>query len=675
MPRFRPRSASALPSTGPLSLADVGGLIADAVRPGHFFVGRATQLEWDHAAAEEASWEVFRGRLLDPAHTRERRRFEAWNVYLIGDGARSPEPLLSVKLDAAAGEVHVVRAIHCYAWEGYDAGDNVILSRETKKWVRELVGTIHLTEFASADDLLDEVICQLFQAVVGTSRLPLTSVEAPLPAFIFGELAYFYRPDAAAEPMRSRRELVECGLYEGLSLREKAKWLETVLRSEPEKGVHLALNLFAARVGDDEDAARLLLRLLRSLFNEVSLSPFTGLTDNALLAARALKHHPLRQAACADFLGNLLRQIGRHLTAYDLVNFHHAGANYPDALLLDAVLREYLQLIELFEYFPDLFFDFPNDAPAAQRTKRLRRRALRQAWLIRQQYRGHAVPDAPTSPGENSRVLPDPYVRVPDEQILNPRRRTKKLFTDDLPGGVFGEHARAALRESVRDLGHPDELRELGLALYLDRPLGAFKAPGEPDQTPLLSYTAFSRSIAMQRLHRLGQDKTLLPDEELTSLRQALEALPVPGVPLAGVRSVPRPGVVSLADAAKAAEDFVFLRTTNSSLWDFFDLFDFAPLAERFRMPELTGEAWGAGPWLVLGEPGDAGGEIVLTFYEPGRLRKRLELSANLRDGYAVRAGVEYPRRGLRVRRVWQEVDGELRERDLSGEELFVRPM
>src|SRR5262249_41403598 len=152
-----------------------------------------TRLEWDHGTAEDVSWEVFRGRLLDPAHTRERRTFEAWNIYLLANGARSPEPLLSVKLDAAGGgRGHVVRAIHCYAWEGYDAGDNVILSRETKKWVRELVGTIHLADFTSADEVLDEIICLLFQAVVGTSRLPLTSVEAPLPAFTLGELAYGY---------------------------------------------------------------------------------------------------------------------------------------------------------------------------------------------------------------------------------------------------------------------------------------------------------------------------------------------------------------------------------------------------------------------------------------------------------------------------------------------------
>ena len=48
----------------------------------------------------------------------------------------------------------------------------------------------------------------------------------------------------------------------------------------------------------------------------------------------------------------LLRQLGRHLTAYDLVTFHHRGANYPDALLLDDLLRRYLLRIER---TPELF--------------------------------------------------------------------------------------------------------------------------------------------------------------------------------------------------------------------------------------------------------------------------------------------------------------------------------
>src|SRR5262249_37837750 len=190
--------------------------------------------------------------------------------------------------------------------------------------------------------------------------------------------------------------------------------------------------------------------LLRSLVNEVSLSPYTDFVSKVLLFLEGLVRDGwLLVTHVADLLGHLLRQTGRHLTAYDLVRFHHAGANYPDALLLDEVLAAYLRMIET---HPDLLTPGAEDNEAEAHRQRLRRRALREAWLLRRRYRGLAVPDTPTSPGENARVLPDPFARVPEDQILNPHRRTKRLFVDDLPGGVFGSQARAALRESVRDL-------------------------------------------------------------------------------------------------------------------------------------------------------------------------------------------------------------------------------
>jgi hypothetical protein len=368
----------------------------------------------------------------------------------------------------------------------------------------------------------------------------------------------------------------------------------------------------------------------------------------------------------------LLRQIGRHLTAYDLVRFHHAGANYPDALLLDVVLRSTFDLIE---QRSALFLDAAADDERTRKAKRLRRRGMRQAWLIRQRYRGHAVPDAPTSPGENTRVLPMPHVRVPEEQILQPHRRSKQLFADGLPSGELGENVQAILRQSVRDLEHPHELRELGMALFLDRPLGAFKLPGEPDQTPLLSYEAFSRSIATQCLFRLNQDKALLPDSELAILQPALTTPTVPGIPVAEVTPHQRLGVVSLADARKVAEDFVFLRTTQGSSTDFLKLFDFWGLVKRFNLQNvLQLPGYLEKPILILGRL-TASGEIVLTVYETGTFRARLELSANPRDGYVCRAGVEYPRQGLRVRRVWERTAVLLREHDLTGEELFLRPV
>ena len=82
-------------------------------------------------------------------------------------------------------------------------------TRERRRWVRELAGTIRLAEFGRAEALRDELACRLFRAVVGASRLPLHSVEAPLPAFSLGRLFYRYRPEASpgAGPLRTADEL------------------------------------------------------------------------------------------------------------------------------------------------------------------------------------------------------------------------------------------------------------------------------------------------------------------------------------------------------------------------------------------------------------------------------------------------------------------------------------
>src|SRR4051794_5681695 len=107
VPRFRPFTLPA--PSGPVTPDVVRSLAAEVLRPGHFFTGPGVLLEWESCPAEGTFWEVFQGRLLDPAHTRQRRTFEAWNVYQRGPEGRSGEPVLSLKLDAAAGELHVVR--------------------------------------------------------------------------------------------------------------------------------------------------------------------------------------------------------------------------------------------------------------------------------------------------------------------------------------------------------------------------------------------------------------------------------------------------------------------------------------------------------------------------------------------------------------------------------------
>jgi len=652
MPRFRAADAD----RSPLGLEVVRRLAAEAVRPAHFFVAPPLRLEWEHVAAEESPWELFHGRLLDAAHTRQKRVFEAWNIYIWESGVRSEAPLLALKLDAAAGRLYVVRGVEVYAWEGYDAGGGVILSRERRKWTRELAGEVDAGRFADAGELLDEIICLLFHAVVGAGRLPLTSAEAPLPASSFGRLAYCYDADPAAAPPHSPADLARRLLAPEPNRLERAKLLETFLHAVPMEDMKEAVTLLAAAD---------LPRLLRTLYNEVSLSPYTDLVDKTLAFLGAAEAGGLLAADdVTDFLGWLLRMQGRHLTAYDLVVFHHRGANYPDALLLDAVLKSYLSRIER---TPGPFLPHPDDLEAAARAKRLRRRALRQGWLLRRQYEGWPVPDRPTSPGENARVLPPDHPRVPEEQILHPARRTRRLYADDPLTGRLGPNAAAAMRRSVVDLADAEELRELGLALFLDRPLGAGKAPTEPDGTPLLASEAFSRAVAQRRLHALAREPGLLPEEELNErLRRLKDGERIVGLPADVVGGAARPGVVSLADARRAAPDFVFLRTTPGSVRELLGQYDFSPLAARFDLGWLLG-----GGRVLLA--GDAAGPGLLAY--DGSLRPRLELLVQAQDGYVRRAGREHPAGGLAAVRLWEEAGaGPPRPIDLRETPVVLPP-
>ena len=240
-------------------------------------------------------------------------------------------------------------------------------------------------------------------------------------------------------------------------------------------------------------------------------------------------------------------------------------------------------------------------------------------------------------------MLPPPFVRVPDEQILDPSKRSKKLYENDPLEAYLGEHARAALQQSILDLHHPPELRELGMAVFLDRPLGVFKQPGERDQTLLLSYEAFSRSIAVDRLRFLTVSLGLVEERAYQALLQNLEVeLVVPGVALpAG----PVPG------------------TTRRAVQDFLRQYDLSPLARRCSLDYLAVAA------LIL--RGSSPGQ--LTIYDD-RLRKRLELEMNFREGYAVRRGVEYLRAGLRVLGSWEPVTNteQLKEQDLRPDQVEV---
>ena len=272
----------------------------------------------------------------------------------------------------------------------------------------------------------------------------------------------------------------------------------------------------------------------------------------------------------------------------------------------------------------------------------MRRRALRQAWLIRRRYEEWPVPDLPTSPGENNRVLPPSHPRVPEEQILQPSRRTRRLYAADPLPSHLGPRAAEALRQSAIDLQHPDELRELGAALFLDRPFGAGKAPGEPDGTLLLASEAYSRSIAEQRLEALAREPGLLTDAERDAcLRRLRDGAETQGLSLDMVGGEARPGTVSLTDARRAAPDFVLLRTTPGSVRALLEQYDFTALAEKMELDWLL-----KGARVLLAR--DLAGPGVVVY--DAELRPRLELIPQTADGYVSRAGQEYLREGLAVR-------------------------
>jgi hypothetical protein len=361
-----------------------------------------------------------------------------------------------------------------------------------------------------------------------------------------------------------------------------------------------------------------LLRALRVMFNEVSLSPWTDLVEKVLQLLALLEQGGLFCAAdVIDFESCLLRLVCRHLTAYDLVTFHHRGSNYPDALLLDAVLADYLARVErgvaLFEGEPG----------------RIRRRALRQAYLLRRRYEGHPVPDVPTSPGEHLRVFPDSYPRVPEEQILQPGSRRRRLYAGDPLAVRLSAPVRSLLRQAFDDLEHPAELQEMGAAVFLDRPFGGGKTPVEPDGTLLLASLAYSRSIAVQRVRLLGRDLGGLDAE----LRRIEEHLVLPGLGLEAIGPPVRQGTVSLADATRAAPDFVFRYTLPGSVRALTELFDFGSFRSR-----LSGQV------LLARDPGGPG----LIVYDE-QWRPILTLEPRLEQCYASRRGLEYPSAGLLV--------------------------
>jgi hypothetical protein len=398
------------------------------------------------------------------------------------------------------------------------------------------------------------------------------------------------------------------------------------------------------------------------VFDEIALSPYTNFVDRMLEFLRNLEEQgTLTTAARADILCTILRRLGRHLTAFDLVKFHHRGANYPDLLLLDAVLKE---LLEMAERQPELVLPWEWDPVRDGRSIWQRMLGLQHGYFFRRRYEGHPIPDVPTSVGENMRVLPSPIPHVSEEAILDPACRTRLLFADDPIDDFKKPGPQRVVRLTFEYPLHRSDIQELGTALFLDRPLGIFKHPTEPDQTLLVSYVAFSRSVAERRfrdMHDLG----MLSDDQFTKAKEKVAAIQVDGVPIPPRSIPPRPGVPSLEDALKVAPDFVLLRTTRRTVNDFMTQFDLEPVKRRFPIDFLT-----ASNPLVIAS-GASPGSLVI--HGPSI---RLEFTFDPKAGYVVHRCHEYPAGGLRLVRAWypDPKTGSMTEADLQEIEIRIGP-
>jgi hypothetical protein len=230
---------------------------------------------------------------------------------------------------------------------------------------------------------------------------------------------------------------------------------------------------------------------------------------------------------------------------------------------------------------------------------------------------------------------------------------------------MLSDQARAVLETSLDDLADTTpsaaaELRELGMALYLDRPLGLFKEPAEVDRTPLLSYEAFSLAIAESRL------KKLFAKQDISQLLTRLQAAAANdgGLPVSQFTSARRLGSVALEDARLASADFQFLRTTPVSLRQFLAHFDLSPLEARF--PAVAEWLHTSQHILAIRDPHPPAPDAtatatltkpVLTLFDE-HLQLRMVLGIELptdasqrttANPYIETAGVELPSNGLLV--------------------------
>ncbi len=636
--------------------ASLEAFLKQTLSPGLFFANRDHQLVFHPLKAETITWEIFRGQLLDTRHTREKQTFLSCHVRIKPARAGNEDPLLTIRISPSTlhpppSTLHVTRWLHCHVWEAFD-DHGVVASHEVERWIEELVGTVAVADFNDVASLMHELRLLAFHAFVGLSRLPLNSVEAPLPGFSLGVIGFFPTFEEADACVSNPLALLE--RQQG-SVLEESKLVELYLRTASVAELPRGAEEFARQASERSQTDTVLAARLRRLFNETSLTPYTDFVAKSLTFARLLfEQGSLLLDAYAGFLLSLVRQTVYHLTAYDLITFHHQGANYPDALLLDALLREVLRLANA---HPRLFLVGPGpdeldlegwttgEVQLSNRRTRRRRRALLLGWWMYRFLEGLLVPDEPTSPGENARMLPPPHRRVPEEQLQQRSRRTRRLFS---AAPINWKSHQGVLDICLEELADPAMLLELGTALYLDRPFGSTKPPGALDLTPLLSYELFSRAVVRERLSRIAQvEPELRLNPVLTSALKLLEELEVSGIP------VPRPAIaastVRLQDCWRVADDFIVRRATPETIRQLLAYFNW----EAYRLP-LGNEKGLLNEWheeglLPVPVPATKPDEPTRFIFYDSKQNPWFECSVAAEEGFRRRGALELPVPGLKI--------------------------
>jgi hypothetical protein len=614
-------------------------LLLDALSPGRLFVAADYQLTLHSPKEENIVWEIFRGQLLDARSTRETVAFLSVHVTIRAAHAAAELPLLSFRFrptptQPQAATLYVTRWLRCWVWEATDEA-GAISSRETERWIEELVGAVSIGDLNGASDAIEEMSRLAFHAFVGLSRLPLNSVESPLPAFSFGVAGFFPSLPAGEKVLANSLALLDVHPHPAGNFDvDYPRRVELFLRTADGATREAGARLFATQFPTDEPGKAAPWRILRRMFNDTSLTPYTAFVDNALHFARCL--HDLVTESLenyASFLLHLIRQTVYHLTAYDLVTFHHQGANYPDALLLDALLRDVLALAKT---HPKIFSNVRSHDDQEMTATRRRRRAFVLGWWMHGSLEGLAVPDAPTSPGENRRILSPPHQTVPEQQLSQPAHRTRRLFAER---PLDWTAHRSLLDMCFEELADPAMLLELGTGLYLDRPFGVTKPPASLDLTPLLSYYLFSQKVAAGRLKRIAQLEPQLASKpewgQALSFLQELKAdgiiVPAPAGPSRTIR---------LQDCWRISDDFAILRATQETIRQLRTCFDWAKCAPPLKY-------WDQRRWLPVAIPGEGPGvPSRIRFYDSAKTL-RAECVVAAEEGFHRRGAVELPMPGL----------------------------